>query len=476
MIRMKCPTCARTIGIDEAYVGKLALCPACHGTFTVPAPAVLLDERPASLAPPDSSTSPAAASHAAPLLPDGPIPLAPQKPPPLSSSATDSGLFGPGEDWELRGSADDWSRSEPRLRPLTPEVPPPPSADPPRPVEQPAAPALPPVGTEVKDWQFLALDAPSAEAQAPAKPQAAFELPALSEPVPPIKPVAEDEPLPLSLEPLEEEAHVPLRLEPAGPLVAEPVLEHDGPVHLPVSMEPIPLVSDPQLSQIPEALVTPVGIVPPEVVTPAYDMLPPNLPPPLLAEPPAPPRPEVEPMWGRDGNNFDARKTERDPFRPRKKRREYGFVSLVPGLDDFYLGLIVLGAIWLMLGILVIVSPRLCMVPIIVGAVVWTSAAFWMNACVREADPYWKVLFFTPVLTTPMSFILGNRALLVLGFVIVQLWAAFFAFYFRDRALRAFAVTCLGMLMSGMGWAAMPRTTSAEENLNNPPPIVQGGP
>src|SRR5207249_810990 len=68
MIRMKCPTCARAIGIDEAYVGKLALCPGCHTTFTVPAPAVLLDETAHPLVPP----VPAVSLSALPLSPPTP--------------------------------------------------------------------------------------------------------------------------------------------------------------------------------------------------------------------------------------------------------------------------------------------------------------------------------------------------------------------------------------------------------------------
>ena len=489
MIRMKCPTCARTIGIDEAYVGKPALCPGCHGMFIVPVPAVLLDETPAPLAPyitppPLSSppleplvtvTNPAVDPPASPLLPDGPIPLAPDTASRSHLSAAGSDLAGLGGDWEIGGKVDDWARSEPRLRPLTAEGPPPVPPSPPPPVEQPATMELSPAGAEVRDWQFLTLDAaaattPQAAVEEPqadvAKPQAAVEGPQKTA----------EEWLPLPLEPLEEEAHEPLLLEPSGPLVAEPVLNHDGPVHLPVRMEPIPLVPESGPSQIPEGLVTPVGIVPPGVVTPAYDLLPPSMPPPLIGERPAPPRPEAEPTWGVDENNFDPRRNERDPYRPRKKRREYGFVSLIPGVDDFYLSLIVLAVTWLLLGALVMIAPRFCMIPIIVGGTIWVCATFWLNVCVREADPFWKVPFFAPVVLVPFSYIFGKPVLFALGMTIAQLWAAFFAIYFRDRALRAFLVTCLALLISGMGWAAMPRRAPAEDNLDNRPPFVDVGP
>jgi hypothetical protein len=44
MLRMKCPHCGRFLGIDEIHVGALGLCPACCETFTIPVPAVLLDD------------------------------------------------------------------------------------------------------------------------------------------------------------------------------------------------------------------------------------------------------------------------------------------------------------------------------------------------------------------------------------------------------------------------------------------------
>jgi hypothetical protein len=481
MIRMKCPTCARAIGIDEAYVGKLALCPGCHTTFTVPAPAVLLDEtahpltRPAPavplsalpLPPLTPAADPPAHSPGGPLLPDGPIPLAADPVPSLTTGA-DRGF-------------DDWARSEPRLRPLAPPGELPVSPSPPSlsaeshgftaaapaaasvdllPSEKSGEPELPPAGEEIKDWNFLALDAPSPAPSAPAAP-AADDLPLLLDPAPPSGPpplpAAETEtllPL-LEPEPAEEELILlepaaplvaePVR-EPAAPLMAEPVLEHDGPVHLPARVEAIPLAAEPALAEVPETAVVPLGIVPPEVVTRSYDLLPP----PLLAEPVPEPPPEPEPAWGRDENNFDRRRVERDPFHPRKPRRTYGVVSLIPGLDDFYLGLIVLGVFWSLLAALVILSPKTCWVAMVSGFFLWVGATFWLRQCVEEADPIWQWLVFIPLL------------------------AAFFALYHRDRALRAFLVSVAGLLISAMGWAAMPRTSS--EQPPNPPPFVDVGP
>jgi hypothetical protein len=193
-----------------------------------------------------------------------------------------------------------------------------------------------------------------------------------------------------------------------------------------------------------------VGIVPPEAVTPSYDLVPSSLPPPLPAGPAPLPPLAPEPVWGRDENHFDRRKTERDPARPRKPRRTYGAVSLIPGLDDFYLGLIVLGVFWALLAVLVIVSPRLCWLAMASGLLLWVGATFWLRLCVEEADPIWKWL------------------------VLIPFFAAFFAIYHRDRALRAFLVSLAGLLMSGMGWAAMPR--SSAEPMDNRPPFVDVGP
>ena len=447
MIRMKCPTCARAIGIDEAYVGKLALCPNCHGTFTVPVPAQLLDELAAPPVPSSVPLAPLPAGTQSPgesLLPDGPIPLAPEpgSPRPLFADTGD----------------DAWSHSEPHRKPPGPE-------ERASTATTPSSPAGAASGDwEIRDWKFLTLDDATAAPPAPA-PAAGAPLPLLPDlpelsASPDLQPEAveplllEPEPLaealaPLTLEPVEPLVAEVIR-EPAAHLVAEPVFDDDGPVLL--------------------QEVVPITIVPPEAVTPSYGMLPPRLPPPLPTQPP--PKSPSDPTWESDEDRFQRQARERDPSRPRKQRRSYGAVTLVPGLDDFYLGLLVLGAVWLTLAVLVIVAPRFCMVPIIVGGLVWVSATFWLNVCVQEADPYWKILFFTPIVTTPLSIIFQTRAVFVLGFVITQLWAAFFAVYFRDRALRAFLVTCLAMLISGMGWAAMPR--GEPEPLDHQAPFVGG--
>jgi hypothetical protein len=214
-------------------------------------------------------------------------------------------------------------------------------------------------------------------------------------------------------------------------------------------VEAIPLVAEPVLAEVPGPAAA-VGIVPPEAVTPNYDLLPPNLPPPLLAEPVPAPVPEPEPAWERGQGRYDPRRADRDAYRPRKPRRTYGVVSLIPGLDDYYLGLIVLGVFWALLATLVILSPRAFWVAMVSGFFLWVGASFWLRTCVEEADPIWQWLVFLPPL------------------------AAFFALYHRDRALRAFVVSVAGLLIVGMGWAARPR--GSDEPAPNPPPFVNVGP
>jgi hypothetical protein len=171
-------------------------------------------------------------------------------------------------------------------------------------------------------------------------------------------------------------------------------------------------------------------------------------PPALIAEPVT--ASVAEPDWGEDVNRVDVRAIDRDPSRPRKRRRVYGAVSLIPGLDDFYLALIVLGAVWLVLGILLVVSPKFCWLAIISGFLIWVGATFWLRLAIEEADPVWKWLVFIPF------------------------FAAFFAIYHRDRALRAFLVSMAGLCIVGMGAAALRRNTPVQEP--DPPPAVFGDP
>src|SRR5262245_5117699 len=101
MIRLKCPTCARGLGIDECHAGKLALCPGCNHTFTVPVPAVVLEEPPPAPHPPTLDPLPPQAGippdDHEPLLPEGPIGLAPEdgpgtSPPPPAPAEGLAGL------------------------------------------------------------------------------------------------------------------------------------------------------------------------------------------------------------------------------------------------------------------------------------------------------------------------------------------------------------------------------------------------
>ncbi len=497
MIRMKCPTCTRTIGIDEAYVGKPALCPACGSMFTVPAPAVLLEEapHPPPLAPPpppapaprlpalETVTGPAADPPARPLIPDDEIPLAPDPAHSRKSWALPGEVVGAAPP----AAADPWERCEAHLQPLAP-LPVPDALGRTAVAEPGTSPErvdLPPPGEEVRDWNFLTLETvglvpESAPAPTPILPPA----PPAAPPAKPVEdelillPLEDDHPenepilLPLADEPapaaapreselVGAEALLPPQPESARPLRAEPVADNDTPAVLPAIVEPLP---------VPAA----TGVVPPGLVeTVVVPTAPPAAAPPgngvgapvLVAELVTPaPAPAEELDWGEDVNRVDPRTRERDRARPRKRRRTYGAVSLIPGLDDYYLGLIVLGVIWLLMAVLLIASPRLCMIPIVVGGLIWVSAMFWLNVCVQEADPWWKIPFFIPAVTTPLSFVAHMPGLFVVGFLLTQMWAAFFAAYFRDRALRAFLVSCLAMLMSGMGWAAMPKGSGEDPN------------
>src|SRR2546430_2100576 len=81
MIRIKCTSCARVLGIDDTFVGKPAFCPACGLVFTVPAPALLLEGLAARPTHVEAPQTPAAAHHAPkptaePRLPNEPIRLA----------------------------------------------------------------------------------------------------------------------------------------------------------------------------------------------------------------------------------------------------------------------------------------------------------------------------------------------------------------------------------------------------------------
>jgi hypothetical protein len=494
MIRMKCPTCAKLIGIDEAYVGKPALCPGCHGTFLVPAPAILLDE-PAPPPPPAPGTS------TGPMLPDGHIPLAPE-------SALPPGM--------ARGDEDLWGLAEPHMRGVPkPALAPdrslaacldkgPPPAAPPtelpslaglglRPLDGGPGLELPPPGGAPRDWDFLSLDTPAAPAPPPraeSPPRGNPPLPPRPAPAPPL-PASAAEPE-LLLQPLDsepEEPFVPQLVEPTSPLKAEPVpdavesaiVEVAGApgAPLPLKAEIVPdIAGDFILEEVkgesaPGAAavvvpqpVEPILVVPADaiivadgpalaaVAEPDYELRPPSLPPPMPAEPVDPTMlPDTTPKWGRDEDRLDRKQRDRDPYRPRKPKKTYGVVSLIPGLDDYYLFMIALGAIWALLAVLVIVNPRLCWFAIIFGGLLHVGATFWLRLTIEEADPIWKWLVFFPP------------------------FAAFFAIHYRDRALRAFLASLVGMTIAGMGWAAMPKSNPYDDPDGARPPIeMRDGP
>ncbi len=354
MLRMKCPTCSRALGIDEAYVGMPGLCPACGTTFTVPAPAVLLDDDPGVSPPAETALSPAPdATQAAStvtahdLLPETPLALAPDRP------------------GEANLLSDPWWNSDPRrtdAKSLTPEV---------------------------QGDGLAAENSP--------------EVPVFS--------AADLLPLP------ENEPPVPL-------LSAADLLAVEEPAGLPAQEGGQPRLSLDDKNQPLEAIKPADGIsLPsprPRESSPASDAIT-SFPLPGPAAEPGPldwgetPRREVKPVpWPRPRN-----------------RSASGFVSLIPGVEDFYLGMIALGVLWLGLSILVLVAPKLFWLPILFGGLIYLGGAFWLCQSMEETNPLWKYLL-----------------------AFIPLIAVVYVVCHRDRALRPFVITLVGLGLLGVGLAA----------------------
>ncbi len=413
MIRLKCPTCARPLGFDEAYIGLPGLCPGCGATFTVPAPAVLLDDaapgtgpRPPDALPPLATvTGQSSARDAGPLLPEGPLGLVPEAPPDLAPAE---------RAWD---DGDPWLRTEARLRPVTPEAPrpltpegPTPSADRRRrevaegdllPLVDDAPLPLgnaPEEGQEANDWQFLSLDDPGAAPAAKA-------------------PAAAPPPLPL--------LEIPEQPDSALPLLEPPSLPAPVPPPRPAPAAMPPPLPTPQL--VPhDAIQVPVTVVPVDAGPPRAEPRTASLRAILLDEPP-----------------------------PRKKKRKPdGPVSLIPGLDDFYLGMIALGVIWLVMVVIVLLAPKVFWLPVVFGSVVYFCAGFWFRQSMQDVDPIWSFLVFIPLLS--VVFILIDRS---------------------PRSVRPFAATILGMVITLTGWAAKPANYwPVDEDRPDPPAFFQGQP
>jgi hypothetical protein len=512
MIRMKCPTCTRTVGIDEAYVGKLALCPGCHATFTVPAPAVLLEEPEAEREPepeperePEPPPPPGPEPSAEILLPDGHIPLAPdgldEEPWVLTDShLQDVGAHGHAPDNSLASSLDLGPAPAGGSAPGGLGLLPPGSAP---------GPKLPPPGEQVNNWGFLSLDEGPAPGQSPgARAPSDEPLPLAPEPPPaqkaeaPLEKTADWElpSLPLPPEPEEEEPFVPVLDEPAGPLKAELVEDDElegvnpedipeatlAPAPAPPKQPPlpaakpvaapaapavvIPLVAEPvTVEPVPVRPVTgepgkgQPGKEEPITITAADVIRMPGTPAPAAprpkeddqGRPPTPPPPRsggaartptaATTAWkpDEDGTERESPDHKQELRRPGRPKRTYGAVTLIPGVDDYYVAMAGLAVLGGLLGLLVYLWPDLSLVPIVLGGMFWVGATLWLRTALEEADPIWKWLVFIPFI------------------------AAFFAISYRDRALRAFIASVAGLLIAGMGWAAMAYAAPGEGRQDN---------
>ncbi|HYT94198.1 MAG TPA: hypothetical protein VEL76_36110 [Gemmataceae bacterium] len=342
MIKLKCPSCARPLGIDEAYVGMQALCPGCGATFTVPAPAVLLEQPP-----PPAPVPPPFPSE--PVLPEGPVGLVAETMPTLAPTAPRADPTDPWAQTEVRG------RSSPAQAPAVAQAPAAPATSPAPgsslildidllPLEP--SPPLPPQegNRAMTDWRYLALEEDQVP---PAPPPPATSQEQSAAPAPPVS--AADAPVPLLLPP---------------PMAADNVL-------LPVSladagsydMRPPPLPADaaPMLPP-PADAVSKEPLVPIVTVTPV-----------------------AGPVPGAGHGTIKKRKTRQG-------------AQLIPGLDSFYFGLIGLGVVWLVLLVLMLRAPSLFLVPITVGMLVWGAGGMKVRPRVAGDDgDWWLTLAFLPL-------------------------------------------------------------------------------
>ncbi|MCC6420099.1 MAG: hypothetical protein IT429_17835 [Gemmataceae bacterium] len=349
MIRLKCPTCTRALGIDPCHAGQLAVCPGCHGTFTVPVPAVLLEEIVSptlSGAPLDPMTAHASeASSAQPLLPDGPIGLVPDGESPnliAPAPSVEPGLAG--LDLSLDGPAlplpDPWGSEQPRPAQQPAPLPAPAASPPPLPPpaqgphhitsadlvdmdRSPGSSTSEVPGEDAADWRLLTLDVPDA---------------------------ARDEP-PVAPQPL----------PPPPPLI----------------------VADAPPAGLRNAALIPVALAPDAGGPAPYALSPSGQP-----EPPAPAPPSfLTPPAGKV-----------------KRRKTRGRPQTIPGVDDFYLGLGVLGIVWLALVLVVVLVPHLFWLPVVAGVAVWGSSVVRIRVSFQDDDPFrWLKVGLVPVLVITRS-------------------------------------------------------------------------
>src|SRR5262249_34066845 len=118
--------------------------------------------------------------------------------------------------------------------------------------------------------------------------------------------------------------------------------------------------------------------------------------------------------------------------RPKRKFRKGNFVSLIPGIEDYYVGLAALGVIWIVLALLVIFKPDFFWVPIGLGFFIWLCGAFWLKQSMEELDLLWRL------------------ALPFIPFIAIA-----YAFAHPDRALRPVLVTIMGILIMCTGFTVV---------------------
>jgi hypothetical protein len=129
------------------------------------------------------------------------------------------------------------------------------------------------------------------------------------------------------------------------------------------------------------------------------------------------------------------------PPRAKKRPGAYGPVSLLPGIEDAYLGLFVLGVIWLGLTAVAILAPAIAWFPLVVGALLWVGGGCWFQMDLSDADPFWRY-----------------------GFAFVPFFSVFYVVAHRDRAVRPFLVTVMGMLLTFTGWWALKNYYGKDSN------------
>src|SRR5262245_50245147 len=439
MIRIRCASCDRPLGLDDSSVGKSTFCPACGFIFTVPAPAVLLDAVATGSAEPSGPRVQAgpdktAAISQGPLLPDGPIPLV-------------------GDDarrhLEMR---DPWRLADPaESRPNAGPVPvtPPPN-------EVPTSASSPPTDapSDGVNWSFLSLEPAPAEdielsiveelaaagipvdeapvdVPAPDTPPAPPELPSpdVHETASDVTEVTEADVLPPALP----------QATPVSPEAAQELLQ-SGAVPMGV---PVPLAAPLQM---------PAGVVWAEPVL----------------ETPKPAPPSVE--WDEAPRPDDPSRIE-ELLKPRSKRKpDPGAVSLIPGWDDFYVGFAALTVLGLILTLVATVSPKLFWLPMAVGAIAWLCGNFWISLGLEDMGRILQgIVALLPFGTIPM-FIFYDRGgaifYQIIQMVITLALAVQYIFADRLRMLRPIGLSMLGALLVIVGFITLGPSETP------PPPVT----